>query len=191
MTKQLFLWIALALQASPALAQPATTASAASARRDGQRDFDFEFGTWKTHLRRLAKPLSGDSTWAEYDGLSIVRPVWNGRGNTVELDVTGPAGRIQGLSVRLYNPQTRQWSLNYTSVRSAAMSSPVTGEFKNGRGEFYSLENVDGRIVLARFIITQQGRDAIHFEQSFSVDGGKTWEANWIADDTRVPDKAP
>lgn len=191
MIKQLFLWIALALLASPALAQPAKTAPAAPSQRDGQRDFDFEFGTWKTHVRRLAKPLSGDSTWAEYDGLSIVRPMWNGRGNTVELDVTGPAGRIQGLSVRLYNPQTRQWSLNYTSVRSAAMSTPVTGEFKQGRGEFYSLETVDGRIVLARFIITQKSRDKIHFEQSFSPDGGKTWEANWIAEDTRVPDKAP
>src|SRR5438132_12006833 len=72
-----------------------------SRERDGQHDFDFEIGTWKTHLKRLLHPLTGSTTWVEYDGTSIVRKVWNGRANLVELDVTGPAGHIEALALRL------------------------------------------------------------------------------------------
>src|SRR5574338_882762 len=85
--------------------------------RDGQRDFDFEIGTWKTHLRRRLHPLTGSNTWVEYEGTTVVRKVWNGRANLVELEVAGPAGRIEGLSLRLYNPQSRQWSLNFSNSR--------------------------------------------------------------------------
>src|SRR6478672_3095275 len=82
-----------------------------ASQRDGQHDFDFEIGTWKTHLRRLLHPLSGSSTWVELDGTSVVRPVWAGRANLVELQVSGPSGQIQALSLRLYNPDSHQWSL--------------------------------------------------------------------------------
>ena len=80
-------------------------------RRDGQHDFDFEIGTWKTHLRRLQQPLTGSTNWVEYDGTTVVRKVWNGRANLVELEARGPAGSIEALSLRLYNPASRQWSL--------------------------------------------------------------------------------
>src|SRR6202008_4759819 len=106
--------------------------------RDGQNDFDFEIGKWKTHLRRLLHPLTGATTWVEYEGTTVVRKVWNGRANLVELDVTGPAGRIEALSLRLYNPESRQWSLNFSNSRGGTMTIPAIGEFKNGRGEFYN-----------------------------------------------------
>ena len=72
--------------------------------RDGQHDFDFEIGTWKTHVRRLVHPLTGSKTWVEMDGTTVVRKVWNGRGNLVELAADGPSGHFEGLSLRLYNP---------------------------------------------------------------------------------------
>jgi hypothetical protein len=75
------------------------------AERDGQHDFDFEVGTWKTHLSRRLHPLTGSVTWVEYEGTTFVRKVWNGRANLVELEVDGPKGHIEGLSLRLYNPQ--------------------------------------------------------------------------------------
>src|SRR5215216_1709596 len=87
-------------------------AFAQTSPRDGQHDFDFEIGTWKTHLKRLVRPLTGSTTWVEYEGTTVVRKVWNGRANLVELDVGGPAGRIEGLSLRLYNPESRQWSVD-------------------------------------------------------------------------------
>lgn len=154
--------------------------------RDGQHDYDFEIGTWKTHLRRLLRPLTGSTIWVEYEGTTIVRKVWNGRANLVELDVAGPAGHIEGLSLRLYNPETRQWSLNFSNSVSGTLSQPTIGEFKNGRGEFYDQETLNGRAIFVRFIISDITPNSCHFEQAFSDDGGKTWEVNWIATDTRV-----
>ena len=155
---------------------------------DGQKDFDFEIGRWKTQLKRLTKPLSGSNTWVEYEGTTVVRKVWDGRGNLVELDVKGPAGRIEALSLRLYDPQSRQWSLNFANVKGGGMAVPAIGEFKNGRGEFYTQEDFNGRMILTRFVILDIKPDSCRFEQSFSDDGGKTWELNWIATDTRIKD---
>jgi hypothetical protein len=157
-----------------------------SRQRDGQHDFDFEIGTWKTQLRRLVKPLSGSTAWAEYEGTSVVTKVLDGRANLVELKVEGPSGRIEGLSLRLYNPQSRQWSLNFANVSSGRLTVPAIGEFKNGRGEFYNQDTFNGRSILVRFVISNINPDSWRFEQSFSDDGGKTWEVNWIAVDTRV-----
>lgn len=155
-------------------------------RRDGQHDFDFEIGTWKTHLKRLLHPLTGSTTWVEYEGTTVVRKVWSGRANLVELVADGPAGHFEGLSLRLYNPQSRQWSLNFASVNGGVMTEPTTGEFKNGRGEFFSQETLDGRAIFVRFVISDMTPNSCRFEQSFSDDGGVTWEVNWIATDTRV-----
>jgi hypothetical protein len=168
--------------------------SNAPARSGGQHDFDWEIGSWKTHLKRLQRPLTGSTTWVEYEGTSVVRKIWDGRANLVELDVSGPAGRIEGLSLRLYNPEARQWSLNFSNVRGGTLSPPTVGEFKNGRGEFFSQETLDGRAILVRFVISDITPNSCHFEQAFSDDGGKTWELNWIATDTRVnagPGPAP
>jgi hypothetical protein len=173
------------LFAAPALAQEAP-ATAPAVHRDGQRDFDFHIGTWRTRLSRLVRPLSGSTTWTAYEGTTVVRKVWDGRANLVELDVEGPAGRIEGLSLRLYNPEARQWSLNFANSRGGTLTPPTIGEFRNGRGEFYGQETLDGRAILVRFVITQVTPDSCHFEQAFSDDGGKTWELNWSATDTRV-----
>ena len=124
--------------------------------------------------------------WVEYRGTTEVTEVWNGNANLVELNVAGPAGRIQGLSLRLYNAEAGQWSLNFSNAASGSMTPPVIGEFRNGVDEFYGPDVANGRAILARFIVTPITADSIRFEQSFSADGGKTWELNWVAIDTRV-----
>ncbi len=161
--------------------------------RDGQHDFDFDIGTWKTHLSRLRHPLTGSTTWIEYEGTTVVRKVWNGRANLAELEADGPAGHLEVLSLRLYNPQSHQWSLNSANSRGGTLSQPTIGEFKNGRGEFFDQEALNGRTIFVRNVWSDITRDSCRFEQAFSDDGGKTWEVNWIAVDTRVkdePDKA-
>lgn len=160
------------------------------ARRNGEHDFDFEIGNWKTHISRLQRPLSGDTTWLEYEGTSVVKKVWNGRGNTVELEVDGPAGRhIQGLSLRLYNPRSHQWSLNFVNAAVGTMSVPTVGGFKDGRGEFFDWEDYNGRMILVRNVWKDITPTSCRFEQSYSDDGGKTWELNWVATDTRIRDE--
>jgi len=165
------------------LFQPAVFAAE---RRDGQHDFDFEIGTWRTHVARLLHPLSGSTTWAQYDGTSIVSRIWNGRANLVELEADGPSGHLELASLRLYNPESHQWSLNVFSSQGGTLGVPTVGEFKNGRGEFYDQETFGGRVIWVRFVISDLTAKSCHFEQAFSDDGGRTWEVNWIATDTRV-----
>ena len=169
----------LCLPTAPAGAQPAPP-------RDGQHDFDFEIGTWKTHLKRRLHPLSGSDEWVEYEGVTVVRKVWDGRANLVELVADGPGGHFEGLNLRLYNPQSGQWSLNFASSRGGTLTPPTIGGFVDGRGEFYNQEEFEGRAVFVRFLIIPVDADTIRFEQAFSEDGGETWELNWIATDTRM-----
>jgi hypothetical protein len=161
-------------------------AHAVAAARDGRHDFDFSIGTWKTHLRRLQHPLTGSTTWVEYEGTTVVRKVWGGRANLAELEADGPAGHLEVLSLRLYDPVARQWSLNAANSRTGTFGTPTIGEFRNGRGEFYDQESFNDRTILVRNVWSDTTGDSIRFEQSFSDDGGKTWEVNWIAVDTRV-----
>lgn len=173
-----------------ALASPSTAQGAQSGQggQGGEADFDFSLGTWRTEVSVLLERMSGSDAWAEYEGTSIVHSFLDGRTSMVELDVEGPAGRIRGLNLRLYDPQVRQWSLYYASGRSGTMSPPVTGEFRDGRGLFYGQETVNGRSVLVRFVITNLTPDSWRYEQAFSDDGGETWEMNWIATDTLISD---
>jgi hypothetical protein len=164
----------------------ATTAQAPAQSRDGQHDFDFEIGKWKTQLKRLTHPLTGSSTWVEYEGTSTVTPVWGGRANLVELEANGPAGHIEALSLRLYNSESHQWSLNFANSSGGSLSQPTIGEFKNGVGEFYDQETLNGRAIFVRFVIKQINPNLCEFEQAFSADGGKKWEINWIATDNRT-----
>lgn len=179
-----------ARQAQPAQhASPAAVARqgpSVAALRDGQHDFDFEIGVWKTHLKRLVHPLSGSTTWVELNGTTVVRKVWNGRANLAELETDAASGHLEVLSLRLYDPQSRQWSLNTANVKSGTLSVPTIGEFKDGRGEFFDQESFNGRTILVRNVWSDITADSCRFEQSFSDDGGKTWEVNWIAVDTRV-----
>ena len=174
--------------ASPDSGRLQTNVQRPAVPRDGQHDFDFEIGKWKTHLRRLQRPLTGSTTWGEYEGTTVVRKVWNGRANLVELDVVGPSGHIEALSLRLYNPESRQWSLNFANSKGGTLGQPTIGEFKNGRGEFFDQETFNGRAILVRFVISDITPNSCRFEQAFSEDGGKSWEVNWIATDTRVGD---
>jgi len=165
-----------------AIAQPSTPpAHPAEPLADGSRDFDFEFGDWAMHLKRRLRPLSGSTEWVEYVGVSTVRKVWGGAANLGEIDLQGPQGRLQGLSLRLYNPQARQWNITFANIRGGEPGPAMRGGFRNGRGEFYNQEDLDGRAILVRFIFSDITPSAFAFEQAFSADGGKTWEANWIA----------
>src|SRR5690242_14442475 len=125
--------------------------TAPPAIRDGLHDFDFAIGTWKSHVRRLQKPLTGSTSWIEGDAMVSVRKIWNGAGNLEEVELTTPAGHLEGLTLRLYDPKAHQWRLYWANANQAVLTSPVSmGEFKDGRGEFYDQETWDGKIILVR-----------------------------------------
>jgi hypothetical protein len=162
----------------PAVAQPAAPSPAV---RDGSHDFDFTFGTWTEHSRRLTHPLSGANDWVEWDGHTVVRKIWGGRASMAELKATAPSGPLELIALRVYNPTTGQWSINFaTSAVGKLNDIPGVGEFKDGRIDFYDQEPFNGRAILVRFSVYSTGPTTHVSEQAFSADGGKTWEMNWI-----------
>jgi len=163
----------------------AAGSQAAGTLRDGQRDFDFDFGTWKTHSSRLLHPLTGSTAWVDMDGMTIVKKIWGGRANLAEFKADGPAGHIELLSLRWYNPTAHQWSLDFATPNVGTLGIPCVGEFKNGRGDFYDQETINGKTILVRFSIWGITDNTAQSEQAFSDDGGKTWETNWINRYTR------
>jgi hypothetical protein len=156
-------------------------------QRDGQHDFDWDIGSWKVHMRRLLHPLTGSTTWVEYDGSDVVRKVWSGRANLGEVELDGPSGHLEFLTLRLYNPETHQWSMNISSSAAGVLSPPAIGGFEAGHGQFYDREDYNGKTILVRFDVSVITPTACRFVQAFSADEGKTWEVNLIVNETLVP----
>lgn len=168
----------------PAPAAPACQPAPASG--DGQHDFDFEFGRWTAKLSRRLRPLTGSEDWVAYEGTSVVHPLWQGKANVGELDVNGPAGRIEGLTLRLYEPAARRWTVRFANSRDGELTPGLVGGFNGGRGEFHDQETLDGRPICVRFVFSDLTSNTFRFEQAFSPDEGRTWELNWVATFTRV-----
>jgi hypothetical protein len=158
------------------------------AAADGQDGFDFLIGKWKVHLKKLVKPLTGSTTWVESEGTSSARKILGGHGNMDEFVTEDPQthAKTEGVTVRLFNAQTQEWRIYWISPRDGAIGLPVVGRFKEGRGEFYDQEEFQGRTIFVRYVWSNITANSAHFEQAFSVDGGKTWEVNWISDQVRV-----
>lgn len=178
------LWLGVPAQAQTAASGAGTPQ--ASALRDGEHDFDFNLGKWNTHIRRLAHPLTGSTTWVEMNGTVVIRKVWGGRAQIEEVEASGDAGRFEGMTLFLYNPEARQWGLYFANSSAGTIETPSIGEFKDGRGEFYDQETYQGKTILVRIVWSDITPDSHRFEQSFSDDGGKTWEPNFVANLTRA-----
>ena len=156
--------------------------------RDGAHDFDFLIGNWKAHVRRLPDRLIGSTTWVEYDGISNHKKILDSNANFEEFEVDNPEKHlhIKAQTLRLYNPDSHQWSIYLVDVDKGTLDlPPVVGQFTGTRGEFYDQEQYKGRAILVRYMWLNISSKSARMEQSFSPDGGKTWETNWICELTR------
>jgi hypothetical protein len=163
--------------------KPATTnlVPAVTAQRDGAHDFDFLIGNWKAHVRRLPDRLSGSSTWIDYDGISNHKKILGSNANFEEFEVDNAEKHLQikAQTLRLYNSESHQWSIYLVDVDKGVLSlPPVVGQFTGKRGEFFDQEDYKGRAILVRYVWLDISPKSARMEQSFSPDGGKTWEPN-------------
>ncbi len=154
--------------------------------QDGRTDFDFFVGTWKVHNRRLRERLKGSNSWEEFEGTAVARKVLGGLGNVDEVTLNRETGLLEGLTLRLYNPKSQQWSLYWAASVDGILQTPMIGSFKNGRGEFYAQEIFEGKSIFSRYIWSEITEVSCRWEQAFSEDGGKTWETNWTMDLKRI-----
>ena len=148
-------------------------------------DFDFLVGTWNVTNRRLAKALVGSDDWDEFPGRSVATRHFDGAANFDE--IAFPTKGFSGLTLRIFNPETRQWSIYWASSATGVLGlPPMVGAFDGNRGEFYADDSYEGTPVRCRFIWTVFGADSCRWEQAFSVDGEQSWETNWTMDFARA-----
>jgi hypothetical protein len=154
--------------------------------RDGHKDFDFLFGQWTVRNRRLTRRFAGSGEWQEFDATAEIVPILNGIGNFDQFRAVMPDGKpLEGTTLRIFDPETRLWSLYWADSRSCRLFPPVVGRFRNGSGEFYG-EDIEGDApVKVRFTWTILTPDRVRWEQAMSNDGGQSWEHNWEMDMTR------
>jgi hypothetical protein len=158
----------------------------AQAKRDASHDFDFARGAWHTHITRVLNPFEGGDKTETSDGTKTATALWGGAGWIEELDVTGPDGHWKGATLFLYNAKSGQWSQSYIDADSADVSAAEIGEFRDGRGEFYSTVKRSGRTMLARGTWSDITPDAHRYEIAFSRDGGRSWAPVFKATLTRL-----
>ena len=152
--------------------------------RDGQHDFDLLAGTWKAHTKYRAHLFVGSDPWIESDGTETFQKLWDGA--MLELSEGATANGPVGLMLYTYNPQSQQWYVYFASRKDGKIGPPNVGEFRNGQGEFFVQDTLNGKSLLNRYVWSQTTSNSPHFEESWSSDGGRTWDLVRIVDLARV-----
>jgi hypothetical protein len=187
--KVAFLWLILIGTLLPILSIAQTGSNPANLpQRDGSHDFDFLIGNWRAHVRRLPDRLNNSNVWVEYDGISNHKKILDSNANFEEFEVTSADKKlhIKAQTLRLYNPTSHQWSIYLVDVNNGTLSlPPVIGGFTGNRGEFFDQEDFKGRAILVRYVWLDISPQSARMEQSFSPDGGRAWEVNWICELSR------
>lgn len=147
-----------------------------------RHDFDFLAGSWTMDNRRLKCRLNGCAEWIEYKSSDQNwGPMLNGIGN-VDLYKTSynQAGNVpyEGLTLRLFDPATRLWSLYWVDSNIGRLDPPVVGSFEGNVGTFYCKDVFEGKKILVMFKWDKTDADNPVWSQAFSEDNGKTWEMN-------------
>lgn len=146
----------------------------------GQEDFDFLHRDWVVRHRKLTTRLAGASDWMEFDGTSTTRPILGGQGNVEDNFLNDPSGPYRAAALRTFETSTRLWRIWWVDQRQPAeLGTPVLGRFDGDRGEFLAEDIWQGTPIKVRFVWLKRAGAGPRWEQSFSSDGGTSWELNW------------
>jgi hypothetical protein len=145
--------------------------------------FEFLAGAWDVANRRRQRWLAGCDDWDEFPATSACWSLFGGAANLDE--ITFPTKGFTGLTLRLYEPATKVWTLNWVNSRDGRLTPPVTGGFTGDVGTFYGDDSHEGQDVRVRYLWSRITRVSARWEQAYSIDGGQDWETNWVMDFTR------
>lgn len=143
-------------------------------------DFDFFVGKWRVHNRKLNKRLAGCAEWTEFEARSEFRKILNGFGNTDSFKTDFDGKPFEGMTLRLFNPNTKLWSIYWADSNSVALDVPQIGSFEDRIGEFYARDVFEGKPIIVKFRWDATNAENPIWSQAFSADEGKTWEWNWF-----------
>jgi hypothetical protein len=148
-------------------------------------DFDFYFGEWTIHNRRLKERFKNSNEWEEAEAVGECHAILNGFGNTDTFKGEIDGSPFEGMTVRLFNPKTRLWSIYWADSKRVVLDVPQIGSFENNVGRFYGRDVWDGKPIIIQY---KWVADPVspEWSQAFSADNGKTWEWNWYMNMTRV-----
>ncbi len=151
-----------------------------------KNDFDFLTGKWSIRNRKLKTRLSRCAEWSEFEAEQEMYKILNGLGNTDFFKTGKGDKRFEGMTLRLFNPQTKLWSIYWADSDKGKLDVPVIGSFENSIGRFYAEDVFNGKDILVKFLWDASNPDEPVWSQAFSDDNGKTWEWNWYMYMTRV-----
>jgi len=153
----------------------------------GVNDFDFLAGRLRVYHRRLKERLAGNHDWVEFEGTCTMQKILGGAGNMDDNVLEFPGGAYRAVTLRTYDRAKGRWSIWWIDGRNPShLDPPVVGGFDNDVGTFYADDTFEGKPIRVRFLWTNLTTNP-RWEQAFSADGGKTWEANWIMEFVRLP----
>lgn len=156
----------------------------------GARDFDFLIGRWSVRHRKLKERLQGSNSWFEFPGTLHVRPILSGLGNVDENELFDPEGVYLATSLRVFRPETSQWSVYWVDGRAPGIDKPCVGAFNGKVGRFYADDEFAGKPIRLRFTYEDVSAGEARWEQAFSADAGASWETNWVMEFSRLPEPA-
>jgi hypothetical protein len=176
-----------AINSLAACAATPTTKESTTMGNSSEHDFDFLFGRWRMHHRRLRERLVDSQDWEEFDGTCVTQPILGGFGTIDDLVLNLPGGAYRAAAIRAFDIHSRRWAIWWLDMRNPqTIDSPVVGGFEDGVGTFYADDTHKGQPIRVRFRWTDT-KTRPRWEQAFSTDGGETWEVNWTNTFVRMP----
>jgi hypothetical protein len=172
----------------------AATTDATKPQTDPAHDFDFVLGRWQIENRRLVKRLAGSTEWEVFEATAHARPLPGGIGNYDDFVAEKWRPEFVGMSLRVFSPISKKWSIYWLDNNTGGLDPagkltvPVVGEFKDGVGVFTCDDEFAGQPIIVRYIWSNITANSARWEQAFSLDGGKTWETNWVMNHARIAD---
>lgn len=153
----------------------------AASEVSSKNDFDYLVGKWNIRNRTLKEPLAGSDEWEEFDAVQELRPILLGLGN-VDIFRTELNGKpFEGLTVRLFDPQTRLWTIYWADSDAMKLDRGKVGSFDGDTGDFFGRERVADKDVIVKFHWDKRDPKAPIYSRAFSDDVGRTWEWNWYS----------
>ena len=144
-----------------------------------KNDFDFLVGKWNVKNRKLNSRLDNCTGWVDFDATGEMRKILNGIGNIDNFHTIFNEQPFEGMTLRLFNPVTRLWSIYWADSNMGTLDTPVVGSFENTMGHFFAKDIFNGKEIAVVFHWDATDPDNPVWSQAFSGDKGKTWEWNW------------